>query len=104
MKMTLADGTVIDNLVLNGNNYISQKELTEDMFDGNLGIVTIDDEETETTRTLKNCELYCLRQYGEEWWFVLNELTPEQAKANTTDAQVLYTALMTDTLLEEEEE
>ena len=104
MKMTLADGTVIDNLVLNGNNYISQKELTEDMFDGNIGTVTIEDEEAETTQTLKNCELYFLRQYGEEWWFVLNELTPEQIKTNTTDAQVLYTALMTDTLLEEEEE
>lgn len=104
MKMTLADGTVIDNLVLNGNNYISQEELTEEMFDGNISTVVIEDEEAETTQTLKNCELYYLRQYKDEWWFVLNQLTDEQMQTITTNAQVMYTAMMTDTLLKEEEE
>lgn len=99
MKMTLADGTVIDNLVLNGNNYISKEELTEDMFDGNLSVVTVEDE--GATQTLNNAELYYLRQYEDEWWFVLRELTEAEVKAVKTEAQVLFTAITTDTLLEE---
>jgi hypothetical protein len=31
-KMTLADGTVFDGLQLNGNNYMSQSEITSDQL------------------------------------------------------------------------
>ena len=31
-KITLADGTQLKNLKLNGNNYISKTEITEDYF------------------------------------------------------------------------
>ena len=31
-KITLKDGIVVDNLELNGNNYISQDEVSEDIF------------------------------------------------------------------------
>ena len=40
-KITLADGTVIDNLKLNGNNFISPVEIDETIFDGNCLNVTI---------------------------------------------------------------
>ena len=33
-KITLADGTQLKNLKLNGNNYISKTEITEDDFKG----------------------------------------------------------------------
>ena len=100
MKMTLTDGTVINNLELNGTNYVSQEEIDENIFEGNLKEVIVEDGESEYV--LRNCELEYVRQYGDEWWFVLRELSDAEVKAMATDAQVLYTALVTDTLLEEE--
>lgn len=99
MKMTLSDGTVIDNLQLNGNNFVSQAEILPDVFFGKLTTVTIE-EDGEVT-TMNNCELEYVRQYGEEWWFVLREQTQEEIARASDEAQILYTALMTDTLLEE---
>ena len=40
-KITLANGTIIDNLSLNGNNFVSKTELTAADFDGKLAHVTI---------------------------------------------------------------
>lgn len=40
-KVTLSDGSVIDNLMLNGNNFVSATELTTADFDGKLAHVTI---------------------------------------------------------------
>lgn len=34
-KITLADGTIIDNLTLNGNNYISAELIDASIFEGN---------------------------------------------------------------------
>ena len=31
-KITLSDGTKLENLGMNGNNFISETEVTEDMF------------------------------------------------------------------------
>ena len=35
-SITLADGTILDDLKLNGNNYVSQKEIKEEAFQDNL--------------------------------------------------------------------
>ena len=42
----LADGTTLEGLTLNGNNYVSKAKLTADDFDGNLSHVKITDGET----------------------------------------------------------
>ena len=39
--MVLSDGTIIENLRKNGDNYISASKLTADMFDGKLSEVTV---------------------------------------------------------------
>ena len=41
-KVTLADGTTIDGLTLNGNNFVSKTELTSEMFAGKLSRVSIE--------------------------------------------------------------
>ena len=41
-KITLADGTKLENLSLNGNNFVSENEITEDIFEGNLLKVKIE--------------------------------------------------------------
>ena len=68
-KITLADGTVIENLKLNGNNFVSDREITSEMFGGNLSKVTINDGEKDTV--LKNMELVQIAKYGEEYFFIL---------------------------------
>ena len=39
--ITLSDGTEINDLRLNGNNYISKKEITESMFKGKCAVVSV---------------------------------------------------------------
>lgn len=98
MKMTLTDGTVIDNLTLNGNNFVSQVEVSEDIFSDNVSEVTIED--GERTYTLNNCVVEYVRQYPDGWYIFLRELTPDEIRTNNNEAQIFYTAVVTDTLME----
>lgn len=41
-KITLSDGTQLKDLRLNGNNFVSQKEITEDIFKGKLSKVVFE--------------------------------------------------------------
>lgn len=45
--MVLSDGTTIENLRKNGDNYISASKLTADMFEGKLSEVTVKTPENE---------------------------------------------------------
>lgn len=75
-KITLADGTVLKNLELNGNNYISEKVIEDSVFAGNLATVTItDDEKTEVFTDMK---LMSNRVDGGKSWFVLGEKTDQE--------------------------
>lgn len=50
--ITLADGTKLKDLDMNGTNYVSKKKVDESIFtDTNLATVKISDGETETTYT-----------------------------------------------------
>ena len=77
-KITLHDGTVLDNLELNGNNFISEKVIDDSVFSGNLNTVTISNGETTVTYT--DMKLLSNRVDGGKSWFVLGEKT-EQEKA-----------------------
>ena len=44
--ITLADGTKLKNLELNGNNYIAEGVIEDSVFEGNLDTVKITDGET----------------------------------------------------------
>lgn len=77
--MTLADGTRLEKLHLNGNNYISRTELTTADFAGKLETVTVDDGEN-VVETLHDAELVQIIKDGDEWWFVLRELSEEEKR------------------------
>lgn len=125
----LNDGTKIENLELNGNNYIAEGVIDDSMFEGNLDTVTITD--GETTETLTNMRLLSNIVRDGRSWIVLGEKSEQQLKEEARDkqmkeleaamtalfsgkeeesaepsqldiieAQVTYTAMMTDTLLE----
>lgn len=125
----LNDGTKIENLELNGNNYIAEGVIDDSVFENNLDIVTITD--GETTETLTNMRLLSNIVRDGRSWIVLGEKSEQQLKEEAIDkqmkeleaamtalfsgkeeesaepsqldvieAQVTYTAMMTDTLLE----
>ena len=93
-KITLSDGTVIDNLKLNGNNYISNSELTDDMFLGKLDKVIINDGEKNTV--YENMTLVQVAKYGEEYWVILRPMTKRELQDLKNRADIDYIAMMTD--------
>ena len=48
-KITLADGTTLENLVLNGNNFIAQTAVDDAVFKDNMAIVIITNLEDGST-------------------------------------------------------
>jgi hypothetical protein len=97
--VTLDDGTAIGGLTLSGNNFISDAELTPEMFDGKLSKITATD--GDSTLEWNNAELVQITHPDSRWWFVLRELSPEELFRATTKAKLDYLALVTDTDLED---
>lgn len=97
--VTLDDGTAIGGLTLSGNNFISDTELTPEMFDGKLSKITATD--GDSTLEWNNAELVQITHPDSRWWFVLRELSPEELFRVTTKAKLDYLALVTDTDLED---
>lgn len=75
--ITLADGTKIEHLELNGNNFVTDQKIDDAVFTAeNLATVKISDGTTEVTyenmRFIKN-------DFGEgKSWFVLREKTSQE--------------------------
>lgn len=69
-SVTLSDGTKLDNLALNGNNFVSSTEVTEDTFNGKLSKVTIVDEDGNSTDH-GEMELIQVTHYSDGYYFIL---------------------------------
>lgn len=93
-SVTLSDGTVLENLRLNGNNYISDVEIEKSVFEDNCHTVVISDGESETT--YENMECVQVTRVGDEYWFVLRELSEAELKDAKTQASIEYIAMMCD--------
>lgn len=76
--ITLADGTVLENLQINGNNFISAEFVEDSVFDNNLSTVTFSYEDKE--RTYHNMVLIQNMVYDGKSWFILAEKTAEQIR------------------------
>lgn len=94
-SITLADGTVIKNLIKNGDNFISRTEIEEELFEDNLSSVTISDGEREEVHS--NMALTQVTHPNQlEWWFVLRDLTPDEISMIQLRSHIEYIAMMTD--------
>ena len=102
-KITLSDGTKIENLRLNGNNYISEAKLTEDDFKGKLSKVTIEGSEDgqEIKKEYEHMELVQIVHYEDGYYFILRELSADELKEIKMQSDIEYLAMMTDIDLEE---
>ena len=86
-KITLADGTSLDGLDLNGNNYISPAVVTEATFAGKLSSVTIDG-----TQTYQDMKLVQISKVGKSYWFILAEKTAEEKQKELAAAALATNA------------
>lgn len=85
--MILSDGTKIENLYLNGNNWISSAKLTDKDFEGKLKKVSVTD--GEVTEEYKNQILVQITEVDGKYWFVLRGKTrQEEMEESITETQV----------------
>lgn len=83
-KITLADGTVLDNLELNGNNFISDTLIDDSVFIGNLTSVTIEGDESKETHT--NMKLTANRVMAGKQWFILSDKSEDELWRDSIEA------------------
>ena len=98
--ITLADGTILNNLRLNGNNFVSETEITEEDFEGKLDQVTIVGTNGDLAN-LTHVELVQIRHYDDGYYFVLRELTPAEIKEQEIDNTI---EMLTECILEMSEQ
>jgi hypothetical protein len=91
--ITLADGTLIENLRLNGNNYISTEPINAVIFEGNCSPIVISDGTHNETHD--NMELIQITEVNGEYWFVLRDISLEELKQIKIRSDIEYLAMMT---------
>ena len=95
----LADGTRLSNLEVNGDNYLSDTEITSDIFDSNTSPVIID---TEDGRAIHDhMELVQITHPDNKWWFVLRDLSENELSQIKIRGDIDYIAMMVDVDLDE---
>lgn len=91
-KITLADGAVIDNLKLNGNNFISKTRIAAEMFLDNCSPVIVSDGENNDVH--ENVELVRLSEMNGEYWFVLRDIPADELEKIKMQSDIEYVAMM----------
>lgn len=90
--VTLADGTVIDNLKLNGNNFVSEEEISPMIFDGNCSPVIINDGARDVIHD--NMELVQVTEEDGKYWFILRDISEAELNQIKIQSDIAYIAMM----------
>ena len=98
-KITLSDGTKLENLGLNGNNFISEAKITEDDFKGKLSKVTVEGKDFK--QEYNNMELVQIAHYEDGYYFVLREISQEELDKLKMQSDIEYIAMMSNIDMEE---
>ena len=102
-KITLSDGTQLTDLRLNGNNFVSEAEVTEDTFKGKLSKVNFEGKVNGKafSQECNQMELVQIAHYKDGYYFVLREITQEELEKIKTRADIEYLAMMSNIDMEE---
>ena len=98
--VTLADGTSITGLELNGNNFISKTEVTPEMFAGKLAHVTIEGPEGADGAGLlgEHEHMELVRCQKDDalggWAFVIRDIPAENLEKLKLRGDIAYVAMM----------
>lgn len=84
-KITLADGTTLENLVLNGNNFIAQTAVDDAVFKDNMATVTITDTESGSTEQIEDGVLLSNIVRDGCSWIVLGQKSAEEKRLEAID-------------------
>ena len=95
-SITLEDGTVLNNLRLNGNNFISRTPIEESVFDGNLGTVTFSDGTHEDVHHDMQLVRFSEDDVPGEYWFVLIDIPESELRYAKLRSDIDYVSMMTD--------
>jgi len=94
-SITLANGTVIGNLGLNGSNYISDTEVNPAIFSKkNCSPIVFNDGATNEEHP--HMELVHILKNEDEWWIALRDIPAPEIAEQKLRADVDYIAMMTD--------
>jgi len=77
-KIVLADGTIIENLKLNGNNFIPETPIDANIFNGNLSKISIIDSD-ENIEELNDFRIVLAEVSGRQS-FIIAEKTLEEKR------------------------
>ena len=95
--MVLSDGTIIENLRKNGDNYISASKLTVDMFEGKLSEVTVKTSDSEEVmENMENMDLVQITEMNGEYWFVLRQFSETELAMAKMSSNIDFLAMMQD--------
>ena len=105
ITITLADGTQLSGLGMNGNNFISPVEVTEETFRGKLGKVVISgNAETDEAGLIgehEHMELVQIAHYTQAihgvedgWYFVLREIPAAEQEKRQLRADVDFALML----------
>lgn len=95
-KIIFTSGLVIEAM-LNASTFIVDEKPD---FPADLTEVTVESE--DGTKVYHNAEFTEAYSDDDKYRFGIREISPDVIAQEKSDAQIMYTALMTDTLLEEE--
>jgi hypothetical protein len=84
--ITLNNGTKLENLELNGNNYIAEGVIKDSVFQDNLASVTITD--GKTTETYTDMVLISNRVDGGRSWFILGVKSEKEKQEEATARRI----------------
>lgn len=84
--ITLHDGTKLENLELNGNNFIAEGVVEDSVFTDNLATVVITD--GTTTNNYTDMALVINRVEKGRSWFVLREKTEQEKTEEARDREI----------------
>ncbi len=99
--IVLSDETKLTNISLNGNNFVSKTEITEDIFEGRLSKITVIDNESSKQYVMHNVRLLQIQTYPDipdlpGWYFVLQEIPQSELEMMKIKANMEYLAMMSD--------
>lgn len=87
-KITLADGTTIENLELNGNNFIAAAVVDDAVFKDNMATVTITNLEDGTAEQIEDGVLLSNIVRDGCSWLVLGQKSAEQKAMEARDKEI----------------
>ena len=90
--ITLADGSVIGNLNLNGNNFISTTPVDTAIFRDNCSPVVINDGTNDEFH--ENMGFVRISEVNGEYWFILRDISREELAKIKIQSDIEYIAMM----------